>query len=346
MRYQFLQGNSLDVLKTFRDNTFHTVVTSPPYWQQRDYQVNDQIGQEATVDEYVDHLVQIMCEVKRTLRKDGTLWLNIGDTYVRSDIQTTLRSKNKIGVPWKVAFALQENGWILRQDVIWEKSNPMPDGSKDRPTTCHEYLFLLTKSEKYYYDYFAALENSEKPIKGKQKFGSREQIGTNRHDQNRTFEHYGKRNKRSVWTTSVSRFEGSHWATFNPELIEPCILTSTSKKGCCPKCKTGWNRIIDKTREESGQLELTGNLWEPGCSCGIQETESCVVLDPFSGASTTGFVCSQHNRDYVAIDVNQEYLNVARKRLGIDREDDIFKEDYITEYRFNSEDYFNYGNNV
>lgn len=340
MRLQFLQGNSLDVLKTFKDDTFQTVVTSPPYWQQRDYQVNNQIGQEATVEEYVDNIVKVMREVKRTLRKDGTLWLNIGDTYVRNDINTPLRSKNIIGVPWKVAFALQTDGWILRCDIIWSRTNSMPDGVKDRPTHSHEYMFLLTKSEKYYYDYFATLENSENQIKGKQMFGSREQIGTNRNDQNRSYEHNGKRNKRSVWTTSVSRFEGSHWATFPVELIEPCILAATSEKGCCPKCKTPWNRILKKGRDENDMPTLTGNLWEPGCSCGIERTEACLVLDPFSGASTTGVVCAKNHRDYVAIDVNKEYLELARKRLGSNNEQDIFLEDNMIDYKFNSEEYF------
>jgi len=236
--YQLLLGDAQDVLKQFPDNTFHTIVTSPPYWQLRDYFVEGQLGHEGTPEAYVQKLVDIFREIKRVLRNDGTVWLVIGDSsstpkkgntqgaVVNSDrrrnklhqqsidkkLPPKMKTKNKIGIPWRLALALQDDGWFLRQDIIWQKRNAMPDGAKDRPSTSHEYIFLLTKSARYFYDYYAVLETASKKKPSKRKFGANNQKGTYRQDQDRYFSDIGKRNKRSVWTTSIGNNRSGHFA--------------------------------------------------------------------------------------------------------------------------------------
>jgi len=342
-KFLLLHGDSKDVLQDFPDNCIHTVVTSPPYWQLRDYFAADQLGQEATPEEYVKNLVEILREVKRVLRKDGSLWLNIGDGYNNSSgferttdwkrkgrkggssdkkafKHKTIKIKELIGMPWRVAFALQEDGWYLRCDIIWEKSNPMPDGVKDRPTRGHEYVFLLTKSPKYYYDYYRVLEDTEEQPEQIQGFGANEQEGTYRMDQERTFEHYGKRNKRSVWKTSVSTFKGKHFATYPPKLIEPMIMATTCEKGCCVDCGTPWVRQFEKEKVEADNgkgyaLKLVDKGWIKGCSCKTDEVKRCLVLDPFNGSGTTGIVSFKYDQNYIGIDTNQEYLDIARENI-------------------------------
>jgi len=215
-------GDSLEILKNFPENTFRTCITSPPYWGLRDYEVSGQIGAEQEVDDYINRLVMVFNEVNRTLASDGTLWLNMGDSYTsgnrtwrdadkknparamtyRPPTPEGLKPKDLIGIPWKMAFALQKAGWYLRSDIIWHKPNCQPESVKDRPTRAHEYLFLLTKSEKYYYNHVAAQEATN---------GS------------------GKtRNRRSVWSINTEPFPGAHFATFPPALIEPCILAGSA----------------------------------------------------------------------------------------------------------------------
>lgn len=362
-KYCLLQGLAENVLKDIPDNVFHTAVTSPPYWQLREYFVDGQLGRESTPEEYVENLVAILREVKRVLRKDGTLWLNIGDSYNNNsgysrskDIwkrqgreggsadrkffkHDRIKQKDLVGIPWMVAFALQKDGWFLRCDLIWEKTNPMPDGAKDRPTRSHEYVFLLSKSSKYFYDYYRILEDTDEKPEGKQGFGANVQKGTFRCDQDREFEHYGKKNKRSVWKTSVASFKGGHYATFPTDLIEPMIMASTSEYGCCAKCGTPWNRKFGKRREkilikktdmvisDSGEmikapdeykeeLVLFHDKWEKGCSCDTNEVNPCIVLDPFSGTSTTGDVSFKYNQYYVGIEPNPEYIEMAKTRLN------------------------------
>ena len=217
---QIYVGDALTVLRGFEDETFQTCVTSPPYWGLRDYKIPGQIGAEHILDDYLSHLVAIFREVRRTLRKDGTLWLNIGDSYTsggrtwrdndkknrargmdyRAPTPDGLKPKDLIGVPWKLAFALQADGWYLRSDIIWHKPNAHPESVKDRPSRVHEYIFLLSKSEKYYYDYKAI---REKGINGK------------------------SRNCRSVWSVNTLPFPEAHFATFPPTLITPCILAGS-----------------------------------------------------------------------------------------------------------------------
>jgi site-specific DNA-methyltransferase (cytosine-N4-specific) len=217
-----LQGDSLHILRRLPASCVQCIVTSPPYWGLRDYNINGQIGLENNLIQYINRLVAVFNEAKRVLKDDGILWLNIGDGYtsgnrgwrapdrknparamnVRPDTPEGLKPKDLLGVPWRLAFALQQDGWYLRCDIVWNKPNAMPESVKDRPTRSHEYIFMLTKSEKYYYDYEAVMEqNGSKP-----------------------------RNRRTVWDINTQPFPDAHFATFPPDLVRPCILAG-SKRG-------------------------------------------------------------------------------------------------------------------
>jgi len=360
--------------------------------------VDVQLGLEATPDEYVANMVAVFSEVRRVLRDDGTLWLNLGDSYHGSYIAQSrvdgrsdtlnaanpamahkdtrhnlgvLKPKDLCGIPWRVAFALQADGWYLRQDIIWHKPNPMPESVTDRCTKAHEYIFLLTKSARYYYDNEAVKEESFTTV-------NRKTLETDEYKNGKTpsevvgraVQRGGKslayaypngipfRNKRSVWTVTTKPFKGAHFATFPPDLIEPCILAGTSKNGQCPKCGKSWKRIMEKIgvstyekmggknggykkmREESMRRGETGvgdtrdsngNIvwyeatpkkfvgWQPDCVCGLDPIAS-VVLDPFSGAGTTGVVAVQHGRRYIGIELNPDYLEMSRKRIQLVRD--------------------------
>lgn len=219
-----IQDDALRALKRYSENTFQCCVTSPPYWGLRDYGIKNQIGAEMAVTDYIDKLVQVFREVFRVMTSDGTLWLNIGDSYTsggrtwrdtdkknkgrgmsyRAPTPEGLKPKDLIGVPWKLAFALQAEGWHLRSDIIWHKPNCQPESVKDRPTRAHEYLFLLSKSEKYYYDFEAINEP--------------------------TTEKNGLKNRRTVWSINTTPFKDAHFAVFPPALVKPCILAG-SKEG-------------------------------------------------------------------------------------------------------------------
>jgi site-specific DNA-methyltransferase (adenine-specific) len=219
---KIIEGDALHALQMLPSNSIQCVVTSPPYWGLRDYDIEGQIGLENTLQQFINKLVEIFNELKRVLCENGILWVNIGDGYtsgnrgyraadkknparamtVRPDTPEGLKPKDLQGIPWRLAFALQDDGWYLRSDIVWHKPNAMPESVKDRPTRAHEYLFMLTKSERYYYDYEAVRE-----------------IGLN-----------GKlRNRRSVWSINTQAFADAHFATFPPQLIEPCILASTKQ---------------------------------------------------------------------------------------------------------------------
>tara|TARA_Y100000401_G_scaffold30444_1_gene22229 strand:- start:4070 stop:4912 length:843 start_codon:yes stop_codon:yes gene_type:complete len=225
---RIIKGDCIKSLKKLDDKSVNTCITSPPYWGLRDYNGEDkQLGMEDTPEEFISNLVDVFREVKRVLRDDGTVWLNLGDTYCGTGHKGNytdpkhkegrngqkialnnkidgLKSKDLVGIPWRVALALQQEGWYLRQDIIWHKPNTMPESVKDRCTKAHEYIFLLSKNKKYYYDYEAIKEDA---VIGK------------------------KRNKRSVWTVPTKPFKGAHFATFPPELIEPCILAGCPEGG-------------------------------------------------------------------------------------------------------------------
>jgi len=286
-------GDCRDVLRTLPDESAHCVVTSPPYFGLRDYGAEGQIGLEQTPNEYVAEMVAVFREVRRVLRDDGTLWLNLGDSYAANrSYQVTptkhksldfgrsnatkvpdgLKPKDLIGIPWRVAFALQADGWYLRQDIIWHKPNPMPESVRDRCTKAHEYIFLLSKSPRYYFDAEAMKEPAA--YNGPPKPGKQAQTaytGLPVHTGQLGVSKDGTRNRRSVWTVATRPYKGAHFATFPPVLIEPCVLAG------CP--------------------------------------EGGTVLDPFNGAGTTGLVCQQFGRNYIGIDLNEEYLALTRQRL-------------------------------
>lgn len=216
----FLTGDVLETLKTLPNESVYCCVTSPPYFGLRDYGVEGQIGVEPTPDEYVNKLVNAFREVKRVLRKDGTLWVNLGDSY---------DAKNLIGIPWRVAFALQADGWFLRSDIVWDKPNAMPESTRDRPTKGHEYIFLLSKSKKYYYDADVIKEPAKWERWGKQTTKKRNP-GTMWWVPDKTKEELTSRttkNKRTVWRVPTKPFKGAHFAVFPPDLIRPCILAGS-----------------------------------------------------------------------------------------------------------------------
>lgn len=296
-----LVGDCREQMAAMDEQSVQTIVTSPPYWGLRDYGNPGQLGQEPTPDAYVESMVQVFHEAKRVLRNDGTLWLNLGDSFFPHNgtrgnksaagdslrgrnnnyqpapkLQTgglPLKGKDLVGIPWRVAFALQSDGWYLRSDIVWSKPNPMPESVTDRPTRSHEYIFLFAKSERYFYDYEAIKEEgvtgswSAMPAIG----GRKQAVGNdNATYSGNTPSNDGKRNKRSVWTVNTSRYKGAHFATFPPDLIEPCVLAGAPVGG--------------------------------------------VVLDPFGGSGTTGVVANKLGRRAVLIELNPEYAEQIKKR--------------------------------
>ena len=249
-------GDALNTLRQMHDNSVHCVVTSPPYFGLRDYGVAGQVGLEPTPAEFVAKLVEIFREVRRVLRPDGTCWLNLGDTYAsawvcnrRSTIGAGslpdgkranrpnrlvegLKEKDLIGIPWRVAFALQADGWYLRQDIIWHKPNPMPESVRDRCTKAHEYLFLLTKSEKYYFDADAIAEASVQPDrKRNDRVGGASHVERQQHSEGGRVTGGTTKNRRSVWTIAPKPYKVAHFATFPPALVEPCIKAGSPEGG-------------------------------------------------------------------------------------------------------------------
>jgi len=376
---KIIQGDSLTVLKTLESGSVDCCVTSPPYWGLRDYGVECQIGLEKTPEEYVAKIVDVFREVRRVLKKEGTLWLNLGDSYFGSggeghtpkDIdakQHTLRgsteeslpkrqgfpAKNLVGIPWRVAFALQADGWWLRQDIIWAKPNPMPESVTDRCTKSHDYVFLMTKSAQYYFDNDAIREphiwkekdnlelvGKECKTTGDKKADSINWVGRKREERY----HEGGRNKRSVWTVAPKPYSGAHFATFPEELIIPMIKAGTSEKGVCPDCGKAWRRIVKKSGGTTGKswhdhkndktqgmsqdhcfglgskTDKDGNEytvktlgWKEQCDCGSVPIPA-IVLDPFSGAGTTCMVAKKLERNYIGIELNEKYIELAEKRI-------------------------------
>jgi DNA modification methylase len=314
MHHKFYLGDVIDCLKQIESETVQCVVTSPPYWGLRDYGVSGQIGLEKSPEEFVQKMVEVFREVRRVLRKDGTLWINLGDSYAGnggqySDDKSTLQGKKQsgsmgaerflkksinlkpkdlCGIPWRVALALQADGWYLRSDCIWAKPNPMPSSTKDRPTLSHEYLFLLSKNAHYYYDNEAIkeegtttrpelLEFGPRPDKGYPgHINDRRRIKTGGKWSNEDLQSSGrrivervkaartagaphdnpwgpKRNKRTVWTIATEAFPGAHFATFPTKLVEPCILAGTSPKAC-PICRAPWHRVLKPSVEYAKYL--------------------------------------------------------------------------------------------
>ena len=276
--YKVLQGDCRKTLKKLPEKSIHTCVTSPPYFGLRNYNdEEDQIGIEQSPEEYVQELVKVFREVKRVLADDGTLWLNLGDSYVSTPLDKSkmdgLKTKDLIGIPWRVAFALQQDGWYLRQDIIWDKPNPMPESVKDRCTKSHEYIFLLTKNPKYYYDYKVIREHSNRKGGKPQQIGPSKPKGTLRNDIGNVYVYDGFKNKRSVWTVNTKSYKGSHFATFPPDLIRPCILAG---------CPTGGT-----------------------------------VLDPFGGSGTTAQVALENDRNAILCELSEEYIPLIENRVVV-----------------------------
>jgi DNA modification methylase len=368
-----------------RDKSIHCCICSPPYFHLRDYGVDGQIGLESTVHEYVDSLVHVFAEVWRVMRDDSTLWVNLGDSYssggrkghgtrigykqgtnrasanghdhVRPS-DGSIRPKNLCGVPWRVAFALQDWGWNLRSEIIWHRPNPMTESVKDRPSRAHEQVFLFTKRDRYFYDREAVREplaatsidrdlssykmayasqfrgspTDHRHLNGKQLDGTCDMAG---------------RNLRTVWKIPVASTREKHYASYPERLVTPCIKAGTSEKGVCPACGAPWRRVVEKKRiptrpgnnskiyidpegspyeQHSGtvvgnrdpkrHVTMTVTLgWEPTCSCNAGDPIPAVVLDPFTGTSTTGKVARDLGRRFVGLDLKGEYLEISRRRL-------------------------------
>lgn len=277
-----IQGNSLDVLKTLPANHFHCVVTSPPYWNLRDYGVEGQMGLEPTPELFIANMVALFREVRRVLRDDGTLWINIGDSFAndnkwggqtggkhvtalhgnsgvgRGKRITGLKPKDMVGIPWMLAFALRTDGWYLRSEIIWSKKSPMPESVKDRPTKAHEQIFLLTKKPRYFYDAIGSQEectgNAHSRGHGiNLKAKSSGQVPRIKSKQNESFiasvnEIVSKRNMRSVWSMSSYPLKQAHFAAFPPELVRRCLSAGTSEGGCCGHCGMLIERVLSKVR--------------------------------------------------------------------------------------------------
>ena len=294
-----LLGDALQQLRRLEAESIHTCVTSPPYYNLRDYGINGQIGTESTPEEFIEKLVDVFREVRRVLRPDGTLWVNIGDSYAtRSGRQPPRNTRNScghtekrtpagykykdlIGIPWMLAFALRADGWYLRQDIIWSKTNPMPESVRDRCTKTHEYVFLLSKKERYY------LNIQEIKVPCGRKGNSRTFRGGGAYTGGRSFDNSahverqshgntknitGKRNRWSVWNISTTGFRGAHFATFPEKLVEPCILAGSPIGG--------------------------------------------TVLDPFMGSGTTGAVEKRLGRNFVGIEINPGYCEISKSRIA------------------------------
>jgi len=349
------QGDSLDLLRLMPDGCVQTVVTSPPYWGLRDYGCDGQIGLEPTPEEYVDCLVTVFREVWRVLRDDGVLWLNLGDSYAANrtyqvpddkwrdvgnshgtKVPLGLKPKDLCGIPWRVAFALQADGWYLRSDIIWNKLNPMPESVTDRPTKSHEYIFLLAKSQQYYYDAEAIKEPAAWERWGDQTT-KKKNPGTVSWMPDKTKEELSQkntRNKRDVWTIATEGFSEAHFATFPSKLVEPCILAGSSPQAC-PVCGAPWEREVEKTghinnREAAHQpgntptkTDSTGwapttratDNWQPTCTCPNDGSTGSIILDPFCGSGTTGMVALRHGRRFIGLELNPEYVEMAERRI-------------------------------
>lgn len=307
MGVEIIVGDALDELRKMPGDSVQCCVTSPPYWGLRDYGVAGQIGLEPTMSEYVARIVEVFTEVRRVLREDGTLWLNLGDSYTgprggaqgRTDqcadrnastqrvrergvdrVAEGLGKKNLCGIPWRVAFALQSDGWTLRSDIVWHKTNPMPESVTDRPTKAHEYVFLFSRSTEYFYDAEAIREpasantHTKGSGEGRKNNPEGEGVKSNLSLHRATAAVLPYRNARSVWSISTQPFKGAHFATFPPALAERCILA--------------------------------------GCPVGG------TVIDPFGGAGTTGLVADRLGRAAVLIEINPAYAAMARERFYSD----------------------------
>lgn len=380
-------GHVLGYLPQIADRSVQCVVTSPPYWGLRRYPLHPQLwadgwqgdlGLEPTPDLYLEHLVAVLREVRRVLRDDGTLWLNMGDCYAggaggRGDSgrqmdpadpwstashkhdgerlprnAVDLKPKDLIGLPWRVAFALQADGWWLRSDIVWAKPNPMPESVTDRPTRSHEFVFLLTKSARYFYDQEAVREphkrlwdaNNGGSLDEATDYGVRAgRVGKPDHKGAYPLPNPSGRNLRDVWTIGTQPYPGAHFAVFPEKLVEPCVKAGTSEKGACPRCGAPWVRQVKKSggvlgtgewASTAGSYRQTGRSsplaakgeghggavplrtqtlgWLPSCSCDAGQPVPCLVLDPFLGSGTVAVVAERLGRNWLGVELSDEYV--------------------------------------
>ena len=376
----------MDELKKLPDNCIDCCVTSPPYYALRDYKAAGQIGLESTLHEYIDNMVQICEEIRRVLKPTGTFWLNIGDTYSNhKDDKTTkqtisnregvheiekgqshsrnskslkkqgFKNKELMGVPWRLAFALSDAGWYLRQDIIWAKAtsgqerngNCMPESINDRMTKSHEYIFLLTKKDKYYFDNYAVKEPLNILTASKSKFGGHK-YSSERNDKDRRYDVDqldGLGNMRSVWRINLQPgSSGQHIAGYPEKLPYYCIKAGSSEKGCCADCGKPYVRILEdvgkinhswapgtrdfhkleqsKGRHGSTSAFLTDETvnyksagWQKSCNCETNEIVPSIILDPFMGSGTTAKVALELGRKFVGFELNEEYIDFANNRI-------------------------------
>jgi len=340
----------------------------------------------------VAKLMEVFREVRRVLRNDGVLWLNLGDSYANPgnkrngdgedrNLRTAkfhggsahlnqrrtvgdfpgLKPKDLIGIPWRVAFALQADGWWLRSDICWAKPNPMPESVTDRCTKSHEYIFMLTKSARYFYDNEAVKEpavsdqKSGNGFKGRQ--GGSSRVGPLSGGEG-TAEQWdgvgGTRNRRDVWTIATKPYRAAHFAVFPPEIPEICIKAGTSERGCCPVCGAPWVRVVERTadvdetakgsffdrgktgardggdRTQPGERDLKQTIgFSPSCSCGAGKPVPCTVLDPFAGSGTVGAVAKSLGRDYILIEANPDYIELIEARLAAAERPPETLEDFV-----------------
>lgn len=444
MRNKIYQQNVLQTPWPLADKSVDVVIVSPPYWGLRDYLHPDQIGQEPTPEQFIQHMVEVFREAWRVLKDSGTVWLNLADTYWGGKGQSgagwskenggnlnanginwaakgqtrpqdrkheVIKPKDLVGIPWAVAFALRAEGWYLRQDIIWQKPNPMPESVNDRCTKAHEYIFLLSKSRDYYYDHEAIkqpmveYEMLRRIREKKEGLDSKYELArdsrTGLADQSQTgairnvkrrqeLAETGMANKKSVWTVATKGFDAefctacrryyagkekklirtekvieggkevkrnwcmcgrhdawvAHFATFPEELIVDCVRASTSQKGNCATCGEPWERITEEVeevghtgesetayaadmsagrlaslrqaaREAGGEYEKKTRTigWQPTCSCGDQNVVKPIVLDFFFGGGTSGIVAMAQGRDFVGLELNPDYIDLAKHRL-------------------------------
>jgi DNA modification methylase len=377
--HQIIVGDTIAGMATLPERHFHTCVTSPPYWGLRDYGVDGQIGLESSPDAFVEKMVEVGRAIRRVLRDDGTYWLNLGDSYSGSvgsgnrnglnattlqgsrdygrgcasektivKVETDLKPKDLCMIPWRVALALQADGWWLRSVIVWAKKSPMPESVTDRPTSSWEPIFLLAKSERYFYDAEAVKEEA---IGESIREGFRGGAGT-RYTEGRSFDNdaaavtgggsiagISTRNQRNVWHLGPEPYKEAHFATFPTEIPRRAIKAGTSEKGCCPHCGSPWSRITSKTkltRERPNDYtkrdgaEGTGNHcansvagvevrtlgWQPTCKCPEHQPVPCRVLEPFLGSGTTLAVAAELGRHGAGCELNPEYAELARVRIG------------------------------